>query len=109
MSNTLTSVDETNTNAHLIGAAIANVERKGGSLVVLYAMPEQRYRTRQRAIGADPDRRKDGATYTITQAEQAAERVATRVAEEAIGRRDIPFIPIGSVGIEEQLALAAAE
>lgn len=109
MTNILVAVDGTESNAHLMEAAIERAETQGGTLVVLYAMTPRLFEARQWSLAGQADLRHDGLTYSTAQARTDARAVAERTAKEAIGDRDVPYTAVGAIGklVPTVLAVAA--
>ena len=109
MNNILVVVDESETTTPMLQAAVERAERERAALVVVHVMPQSVYERRQTAIRGSTDLRRDGLTYTITQATETAKGVADGAVEVAIGERAIPYTTVGVVGrpIPAILAVAA--
>lgn len=110
MRNILIVVDEDRTTTHVLQTAVEHAEREQAALVVLNVMPQSVYEDRQTAILGSNDLRRDGFTYTVTQAKAVARGVAERAVRVAIGERAVPYTTVGAVGrpLTTVLAVAAA-
>lgn len=110
MKNLLVVVDENETTAHVLQAAVERAERERAALVVLHVMPQRVYERRETAILANSGLRRDGFSYTYTQATDAARGIADRAAWMAIGERAVPYTAVGVIGrpVPTVLAVAAA-
>ena len=109
MKNILVVIDENRTTTHVLQTAVERAERERAALVVLNVMPRTEYDARQTAILRSNDLRRDGFTYTVTQAKVVARGIAERAAQLAIGERAVPYTTVGVVGrpITTVLAVAA--
>lgn len=108
MTNVLVAVDGTESTAHVLEAAIGHAESGGGSLVALHAMPPRVFEARRRALTGGKDLRYDGVTYTASRARSDARDLADRAATEALGTRDLEYVPVGAVGKLVPTVLATA-
>lgn len=106
--NVLVAVAGDETTAHAMETAIRQAEDGGGQLVVVHVMAPGAYESRQDSVRALDANRRNGATFTLDQAQERARFVADGIAREAIGSRDVPFVTLGAVGNVAPVLLAAA-
>lgn len=105
----LVSVNETVSNDYVMMQAIDQAQRDDATLVVAYVMPMALYESRQQAVGASPNLREDGFSYTMDQAQAQATAVAARAAHTAVGDSDVDYVVVGAVGNLGHTLLELAE
>lgn len=94
----LVAVNGTVPNDCVLEQAIEQAQRDDARLVVASVTPTAMFESRQRAIGASPNLRQDGFTYTMDQAQAGATATAARAAHTAIGDLDVDYVAVGTVG-----------
>jgi nucleotide-binding universal stress UspA family protein len=102
----LVVVTPTDRSRELVREAGAFAEGVGAKLILLAVTPEDEYEETQSAVA---DIGSDDVVYGLEQAEESAERLARRVANETLGDLDVEYEIVGAVGREARRILGVAE